>query len=591
VRQRAKILTGAATRVNDQLRHLYEISKQLTRFESIERSVPQVLSLLSESVPLRIAILMLEQETPATNHTRAILWHAEGVTEAELRAAKAHARTAYGYVVRASTEVEDIPGSRRLPSTLPPSSETRKTGFVLLPLVVEHSQVFGALQIQGERALDEPDLMFLNAVVNQLAIALDRVAVIESKQAEAESGRVVAEFLSTASEILFSSSEYERTIAAVVRAAVPPLADVCFIDEVVDEGWVERVVVVLANGEERVADPIRRFVPAVDSNTPQAQVIRTGASMLLESVAGASLDRASAELLDHLGAQSLMTVPLVAHRRTLGALTFVTTEPGRPYTANDLTLAEEIGRRAAIAIDNAKLYQKIQRASQARQDLLAVVSHDLRNPLNVILMSAALLLDIPASDTSGWRKRVEVIQRSAHRMNRLISDLLDIASIDVGRLAIDLERHPVAPILREAVEAQQFPAAQNGVRLEHAVVDRELEVDCDRGRVLQILGNLLGNAVKFTPRGGKVTVRAEQRDEHALFSVNDTGAGISADELPRVFDRYWQASKTARLGSGLGLSIARGFVEAHGGRIWVESVLGEGSSFFFTLPLARAAAT
>jgi signal transduction histidine kinase len=145
-------------------------------------------------------------------------------------------------------------------------------------------------------------------------------------------------------------------------------------------------------------------------------------------------------------------------------------------------------------------------------------------------------------------------------------------------------RHAFAPLVREAIESHRPAAAVRALRLDDALTSEVFDLECDRGRVLQVFGNLIGNAIKFTPKGGAVTVRAERRGEEMLFSVADTGPGISLDEVSHVFDRYWQTKKTARLGTGLGLSIAKGLVEAHGGRIWVESTLGQGATFFFTIP-------
>jgi signal transduction histidine kinase len=295
------------------------------------------------------------------------------------------------------------------------------------------------------------------------------------------------------------------------------------------------------------------------------------------------------DALEELGVKSMMAVPLIARGRGLGVLTFVAAESGRRYSASDLALAEEIGRRAAIAIDNAQLYERAQRAILARQDLLATVSHDLKNPLSAILMATTLLKNASPTEGAAARKKlVDMIERSVHRMNRLLGDLLDIASIEAGHLAVKTQRHPVALLISEAVELHRVAAAQKELRLEGVFPVEELEVDCDRDRVLQVFGNLIGNAIKFT-RKGSIRVGAELRGEETLFSVADSGPGIEPDDLSHVFDRFWQARKTAGLGTGLGLTIAKGLVEVHGGRIWAESTLGQGATFFFTIPHAAGA--
>ena len=386
----AEAMRGQIRVQQERLRRLYEISKQLTRFDTIGRTVPEVLARLSETVPLRTAILMVEQRALSENQTHAILWHADEVDASRLGEATAHAKTAYAYLVRKSSWGEEEPGTSRLPSTPPPPSGGRKSGFVFLPLVVEHRQIFGALQVEGAAGLDEADLAFLNAVVNQLAIAIDRVAAIESRQEAAEAGLRAAEILADASKTLFSSLGYENTIAAVVRAGVPPLGDMCFLDLVGDDERLHRVAIQLADPRIGHPDRTRPAGPAAGPESPQAQALRSGKPILISGFDTPS-DDPRADLLEELGGRSMMTVPLVTRGRRLGVLTFVATESERRHSASDLALAEEIGRRAAIAIDNAELYEQAQRAIRARQDLLAIVSHDLKNPLNAILMATTLL--------------------------------------------------------------------------------------------------------------------------------------------------------------------------------------------------------
>jgi signal transduction histidine kinase len=240
-----------------------------------------------------------------------------------------------------------------------------------------------------------------------------------------------------------------------------------------------------------------------------------------------------------------------------------------------------------VEMENVRLVGEAQEALRAREDLLAIVSHDLRNPLGVVLASTALLLksNLPPDKQERARRQVEAIQRAGNRMNRLIRDLLDFASIQAGRLSVSLRPQDVTAMVNEVLEVTEPLAAGKSLRLT-AEVAPGLAIRCDHDRVIQLFSNLVGNAVKFTSdEGGTIAVRAAPDGDVALFSVADTGPGISADELPHVFDRYYQAQRRNRDGIGLGLSIARGIVEAHGGRIWVESEEGKGSTFFFTLPL------
>jgi signal transduction histidine kinase len=233
--------------------------------------------------------------------------------------------------------------------------------------------------------------------------------------------------------------------------------------------------------------------------------------------------------------------------------------------------------------------ERAEAASRMREDLVAIVSHDLRNPLSAITMSAQLLRhSLPMDSTGRAVKQLEIIARSAERMNRLISDLLDMASIDAGALAVDWQPHSAHELLLDVVEMLQPVASDKSIRMDVVNTPPGLTVRADKERLLQVLSNLVGNAIKFTREGGSVTLRAEPQPELALFCVSDTGQGISEEQMPHLFDRYWQAKKDGRMGVGLGLSIARGIVEAHGGSIWAESTPGKGTTFHFTLPRAEA---
>jgi signal transduction histidine kinase len=286
--------------------------------------------------------------------------------------------------------------------------------------------------------------------------------------------------------------------------------------------------------------------------------------------------------------RSLLVVPLLGREeKALGTLSFVRVRDREPFDEKDCDVAEEIGRRAAAALENARLYESAQRATRARDDMLGVVSHDLRNPIHSIYMGASFLLDLlPAEGKELERTQAAVIKRSAERANRLIQDLLDITHIESGRLSIDLRPHQAASLVDEAIEQVRMQAAEQGITLVRGDAD-DAAVHADRDRILQALGNLLGNALKFTPRGGRVTVSARVSPDDARFAVSDTGSGIPNEQVPRLFDRYWQANRRDRRGVGLGLSIVKGITEAHGGDVRVETAPGTGSTFTLVLPGKR----
>jgi signal transduction histidine kinase len=245
--------------------------------------------------------------------------------------------------------------------------------------------------------------------------------------------------------------------------------------------------------------------------------------------------------------------------------------------------------RAALAVEKARLYRIAQEAIKLRDDVLNVVAHDLRNPLGTILLQAGLLRRRQAEGERRTTKPAEVIERAATRMNHLIQDLLDVARMEGGRLTIERGPLPVEQVIADAVQTQEPLAASASLELRLDLEPELPELWADRDRLLRVFENLIGNAIKFTEGGGSITVGAAARDDEVLFWVADTGIGLAADELPHVFERLWQARGAGRHGAGLGLPIVKGLVEAHGGRVWVESTLGAGSTFFFTIPIAPVA--
>ncbi|HEX9295085.1 MAG TPA: hybrid sensor histidine kinase/response regulator [Polyangiaceae bacterium] len=224
----------------------------------------------------------------------------------------------------------------------------------------------------------------------------------------------------------------------------------------------------------------------------------------------------------------------------------------------------------------------------AREEILAIVSHDLGNPITAASTGAALLLRRGvATGDEAVQKQSAMVQRALERMHRLVNDLLDASRIEGGRLALDQQTHEASDIVRQAIDVILPIATARTQQLTCSVPDRPISVTCDRDRIYQVLSNLLGNASKFTPEGGRISAMLVEHDGEVEFGVEDSGPGIGVEDVPHIFDRYWQAAGRKRMGLGLGLAIAKGIVLAHGGRIWVESQLGSGSTFRFTLPKVR----
>jgi PAS domain S-box-containing protein len=852
---------------NRHLLHLYEISKLLTGSRNAEETVPAICTLATAAVPLRAAVLVLEENPRAT--PRAIAWQAPHSTPMQLAAVRERAQAAFAYLKgdAAAPPSASDPALQGAASGADARGPPVEEAFIVLPMVVSRGQVFGALQLQATAALDEADLLFLSALVNQLAVALDREATVRARQADAESRRSTARteqlraevsrasaearelearamseryqalvdnldhafvwvadahtlrtsyvsaraeellgvplaewrarpflaniaradrdearrvfnlvrvkrkdasfdarfvcrdgrlcwfhtgvhltadtptpqlqgvsvditalkeasarahkqaefnravttsieegvlavdmedrvsflnpaagellgcdpsvavgkesaelfsvrrsdrvpldalgsptaqvietgipfgaddqlferadrttfpvsyraaplehdggiigavlvfrdilelqrsetlhrFLADVGPVLATSLDHRSTLAAVVRLSVPLLADLCFIDELQADGRVDRVEILFADPDkQRLADRVRASAPHQGWPTPHGRALRGGDSILIPLAIPPAIARDEAEstLMREYGLESVMIVPLRARGRVLGTITFAAAGSGRIYAARDLELAEEIARRAAYAIDNARLYEQAQSAVRARDEVLALVSHDLRDPLSGIVLHTTLLRTRAVADSLGARslQGIESIERLAGRMERMLRDLMDVGSIDAGRLTIDKDWCDVAALLDEVKEAHQPAASRKQLQLVCEPPPRQLRICCDRERILQVLGNLIGNAIKFSQEG-TIWVGTALGDGELVFSVSDNGPGIQSADLPHIFEHRWQVRATARLGSGLGLTIVKGLVEAHGGRVWVTSQVGAGSNFFFSLPL------
>jgi signal transduction histidine kinase len=288
------------------------------------------------------------------------------------------------------------------------------------------------------------------------------------------------------------------------------------------------------------------------------------------------------------GIRAVQSTPLISRSGTLIGMFSTHWKAPHRIPEQTLRLLDLLARRAADLIERVQMEAALRDAVQARDQVLGIVAHDLRNPLNLIMMQSQLMHRSASGPERRDQKPVEIISRAAARMNRLIQDLLDVARIEAGRLPV--ERRPLSPgaLAAEAVDMEIAFAASSSIDLRLALSKDLPDVWIDRDRLLQVFENLIGNAMKFTKSGGRITVGAEARHGEVLFWVNDTGAGISTQDLPHVFDRFWQAAAGAsRLGAGLGLAITRGIVEAHGGRIWVESTAGQGSTFYFSIRTGR----
>jgi signal transduction histidine kinase len=268
-------------------------------------------------------------------------------------------------------------------------------------------------------------------------------------------------------------------------------------------------------------------------------------------------------------------------------LTLGSTRMDRHYRQADLSLAREFARSAAVALENARLYWQAGRAIAARDEVLAVVSHDLRNPVSRIRLAAEMLLEMEQVAQPA-RKTVSMVIRAADEMNRLIGDLLDVARVEAGTLSIQPAPVELEELFDRLDESYSAAAGERGIVWHVEKPPVGVRIHADRDRLLQALGNLVGNALKFTPAGGNVRADAVVTDTAVRLGVHDSGPGMDENQLAHVFDRFWQARAGDRRGAGLGLAITRGIVQAHAGQLWLESEPGQGTTAWIEIPRLNA---
>lgn len=398
-------------------------------------------------------------------------------------------------------------------------------------------------------------------------------------------------FLADIGEVLGASLNPDLMVRGAVRLAVPTLGDACVLKVHDGSTWQWGAAAHTDPDRERLLAQLRQREPtALIPPHPGAQALReltpVHVQVTDELLRQLARDDAHLALLRQLGAEWYLYVPMVVGGEPAGLLRLE--RAGRRFEREDVALAEEFARRLALALDNARLYERAHQAVRARDETISVVSHDLRNPVAAVKMLAMGLLRARPSPEE-LTESLHTIAEAAGQCDRLIQDLLDVSRIEAGRLAVDPDPVDLAGLLGAAREMLAPLAADRGLTLEIVVPDGLPLVLADVPRVQQVLSNLVGNALKFTRTGGVVLqVEVPAPDARELVvAVADTGPGIPAEHLPRLFDRFWQGGAEARrAGAGLGLPIARGIVDAHGGQLHVESVPGRGSTFRFTLPVA-----
>jgi PAS domain S-box-containing protein len=424
------------------------------------------------------------------------------------------------------------------------------------------------------------------SIIEWVGTAID---IDEQKRASDE-----IRFINEASALLASSLDYQTTLATVSRLVVPRFADWCAVDIATDEGTYERLSVAHVDPRKvALAYELNQRYPPDPATDPVLQAIRTGEKVLIpqitdEMILAGARDPEHLEVIRSLGLSSFLLLPMTARGRTLGTITFALAESGRFYSERDLPLLEDLARRGAIAVDNARLYQEAESANRAKDEFLATLSHELRTPLTAIL-GWARMLRTGSTDPKTQELAFETIERSAKAQAELIDEILDISRIVTGKFELAVAPVDLLQLTKQILDSFHPAAEAKQIRLELESSTPKIAMRGDPARLKQVIWNLVSNALKFSDPGATVLVRLERSDARVRLSVHDTGRGIDPEFLPHVWERFRQADSTTTRqfgGLGLGLSVVRHLVELHGGSVEVTSEgLGRGATFTVEFPV------
>ncbi len=464
------------------------------------------------------------------------------------------------------------------------------------------AKAVGVLYLENNlatRAFTPKRVRVLQLLSSQMAIALENSLLFEKLQVEVEVRRraeEVVRFLAESSMALAESLDYQTTLARVARLAVPSFADWCMVDVVEEGGRIRRVAAAHANPEKEALlhELQEHYPPDWESPQPSAQVLRTGLPQLHPEISDADIpstcrDERHCELIRAIGTRTAIIVPLIAREKTLGTISLGSGAPGRHYGPAEFALAQELSRRAAISIDNARLYGEAQEAIRQRDEFLTIAAHELYTPITALKLAVQGMRKNAGSPLSDAVMRMtQNVERQMQRLKRLIDELLDVSRIHAGRLHLQMEEVDLASVVQDVTE-------RFGETLQHAHCPLSLHAEApivgqwDHVRLEQVVTNLIANAAKFGA-GKPIEITVDAQDGTARLVVRDHGIGIAPDRLPHVFGRFERAVSVREYGGlGLGLYIVREIVSALGGSVRAESTVGIGSTFTVELPRARPA--
>ena len=490
-----------------------------------------------------------------------------------------------------------LASSKTNPQLSPIIRELELTSYMGVPLVAR-GKTIGAITFSStrpQRHYTEDDLAFAQEVAGRIAQALDNTRLFQAVQIELTERKQIEQnlrFLAEASKILASSLDYQTTLTNVTQLAVPHIADWCTVDMQNEQGIQQLALAHVDPEKVAWARELNRANPPDPLSTHGLpNVLRTGISEFYPDITddllvASARNEEELALLRKLALTSSMTVPLLVQGKAIGAITFIIAESGRHYSKTDLSMAEELASRAALAIENARLYSEAQNAIHLRDEFIATASHELRTPLTSLKMYTQVLhKQFTKQGDQSLIRSLTKMNMQIGKLAALIEDLLNVSKLEHGKLEFHQEAFNLGETVKETVEQLQH-GIRHTIQIEGEVAE---PVWGDKERVGQVLTNLLTNAAKYSPKADTVVVRIADEQGMAVVSVQDFGIGIAPEHLQHIFDRFYRVNDPEEKtypGLGIGLHIAHEIIARHNGTMGVVSTKGQGSTFCFTLRYA-----
>jgi signal transduction histidine kinase len=481
------------------------------------------------------------------------------------------------------------------PLVLKTVKELGLTSYMGVPLIAR-DKIVGALtfsSIKRERLYTETDLKFAGHIARRIAFALDSSRLFKAAQDELHERKQYEKqlrFLAEASKILSSSLDYNTTLSNVAKLAIENLADWCAIDMMVN-GQIKNVTIMHKDPKKiEFAKLIRKKQPPTDPNSGVLKVFNTGMPQLYpiispELIKSTVKDAKTMRIFKKIGLHSIMLIPIIISNETVGVITFISSSPKYQYDQSDVYVAEEVASRAALAIQNSKLYSNSLEAVRLRDDFISIASHELKTPVTSLKMHTQLLQKMMSPNIDPvFSAALKKMDSQINKLTDLITDLLDVSRIQQGKLQFKEEPFNLNETVREMVDNVQPLSNQHQITIEGKI---RRKVIGDSDRIGQVVVNLLTNAVKYSPKAKKVIVRLVENKRGAKVIVKDYGIGIKKNYQNKIFRLFYRVSSPEAItypGLGVGLYISNEIVKRHSGNFYVKSSYGKGSEFIFTLP-------